>query len=306
MQTSYRKVGETASSRFDYEWKITNYIPVTQVSPDFFHPLFPQDILYLTLHESNSGDAALIKLYCRSAIWSPFGVTVWWNNEKLDNTMITSPSIISSSQAPILLSTLARKPFKTPGIESLWGTSFTIKASFLYPSNLVPGFNQNTLTSNIGLLLQDQSFLQNSCSRDFTLIAEDGKSVKIHSFILAATSSVMKAMLTMEPSKENQNREMMFKETPFHVLELFVKYVYSDNIDVAGLNLKCAIDAFMFSDQYDILGFKFQLETFISGNIKSQSDVRLAKEVVLNVDSTLIEAALKQFRSSVASDLKKE
>ena len=80
---------------------------------------------------------------------------------------------------------------------------------------------------------------------------------------------------------------MRFKRTPFHVLERFVEYPYSDNIELSRLDIKQATDLFMFADQCDIPGLKYFLQAFILCNINSESCAQLIKEIIGKTKPTI-------------------
>ena len=308
MQSVFNGFDKTlASTKFEYKWEVVDYFPAQLTSPDFSHPLFPRDVWYLELdpQEINwKGDSFYfgLKLFRKYELES---VIDQLNGYPPVRVMIYKDT---SCQLDILVhSNTDQRMFETRiyyNIKAVFGKSYTFKVVLVYPKNVLLSSAPQKLVDEVIRLAQDQHFLEDTSSRDFTLIAMDGQSVKVHSFLLAARSSVMKTMLMMDSTKEKQSRSMMLKETPFYVLEKFSEYVYSDIINFSNLDMKQAIDVFMFADQYDIPGFKSFSQDFISGNIKNASDARLVKEVVFKVDSTIIEESLKQFYSSTTSSSK--
>lgn len=305
MQNVFNGFDKTlASTKFEYQWEVVDYFPALLKSPEFSHPLFPRDVWCLEVGPqqvnwvANSSELA-IRLV-RKDEYKSMVDKICGNRAVRVSVDKDTSSCLDEFVAP----GSDKKVFewkKHYCMKDIIGTSFTFKVSLHYPQNVRLYSAPGNLVNEVTRLAQDQDFLQDTCSRDFTLIAMDDKSVKIHSFLLAARSSVMKAMLMTESTKEKQSRSIMFKETPFYVLQKFVEYVYSDIIDFPNLDMQQAIDIFMFADQYDIPGLKYFSETFISGNIKNASDARLVKEVVFKVDSTIIEGSLKQFYSSTTS-----
>ena len=297
MQSLLKKqVVTVCSSRFDFQWKIVDYYPEVIKSPDFCHPLFCNDVWCVQLDPPPSQftvSKTRIKLIPKEVSTTErIGVIFYWDErDKLRSTMHLPSNGEIVAEKDVL-----------DGYEGMVGSNFTIKISLLYPKESLPSPSRDKLVDEVTHLLKDQSFLQDVSSRDFTLISMDGKSsIKIHSLLLSAKSSVMRAMLRMESSKENKSRTIMFKETPFHVLERFVEYVYSDNIDFSRLDMRQAIDLFLFADQYDIPGLKYFMEAFISCNINSEFCAQLVKEVISKIDSTVIERALNRFYSSLDS-----
>lgn len=309
MQSVFSGFDKTlASTKFEYQWEVVDYFPALLTSPNFSHPLFPRDVWRLELQPQEMN-------------WNAntfyFGIKLLRKNESegLIHMLCGYPPVrvivykdTSCSLDQLVQSNTDKKVFETRdvcNVKETIGRSYTFKVVLVYPKNLLLNSAPQKLVDEVTRLTQDRHFLQDTSSRDFTLIAMDGKSVKIHSFLLAARSFAMKTMLMMDSTIENQSRSVMFKETPFYVLEKFVEYVYSDIINFPELDINQAIDVFMFADQYDISGLKYFSENFISGNIKNASDACLVKELVFKVHSPVIEGSLKQFYSSTTFSSKK-
>jgi len=285
------------------------------MSDDFSHPFFPKDVWFLKLDPPSSpyvsSDAVVMLVPKESTCTSKIGVRMEWSD--IERPLMCT--MFDPSRGAV-----AAKRNILNGYESMIGTNFIITVTLFYPRHLVDkSYTHERLMEEVARLLRDPSFKEDISSRDFTLVAGDGmSSVKVHSIILAARSSVLRAMLSMD-SQEKQNRRMVFQGTPFHVLENFVDYLYWDRIpsfssftfndrEQASLvsktmSMEQAIDLFIFSDQYDILGLKSCLEGVISCNIKNESSARQAKQVIAKIDSKAIEGALTRFLSPSSSSL---
>lgn len=301
MEFKLRTSGVTrCSSRYQFDWNIVDYFPESLVSPDFCHPFFPDDMWFLKLDAPSSPyvtSDAIIMLIPKAKTTTKIGVRIEWEGtEKPIMCTMVDPS----------RGAVAGKKQVINGFESMIGSSFCIKVILLYPRHLFHGSLDGTegIADEVRKLLLDPSFREDLSSRDFTLVSEDGKScIKVHGLLLSAKSSVMRAMLRMESSQEIINRRMVLKETPFHVLKRFVDFVYSDVIDYSGMEVKEAIDLFIFADQYDIPVLRKSLEGFISCNIHDESSARIANEVISKIDSQAIEGAVTRFLSSSSSRL---
>ena len=185
------------------------------------------------------------------------GFIVYWNNEKLHNRLV--------------LPTACKE----------YGYSFVVF---------------KPCEGNENLFLQDQSFLQDTSFKDLTLLSMDGRSVRAHSFILAAKSLLLKHHLSRLDSC--LMRTMIFKGIPFRVLERFVEFLYSDNIELSRLDMKQATDLFMFADHYDIPGLKYFLEAFILCKISSESCAQLIKEIIGKTKPRFMMRVLNHFQAS--------
>ena len=122
---------------------------------------------------------------------------------------------------------------------------------------------------------------------DWTIVSEEGERFPCHRNILAAKSSIMKAMFTTEM------REKEEKETKIHhnnqVVEAFVNYFYEGAVPqmVLGANLSSFL---ALSELYNLLPLKSQAEDLAIKNLNIENVVEIFSLAKIYNAEILLEA----------------
>ena len=122
---------------------------------------------------------------------------------------------------------------------------------------------------------------------DWTIVSEEGERFPCHRNILAAKSSIMKAMFTTEM------REKEEKETKIHhnnqVVEAFVNYFYEGAVPqmVLGANLSSFL---ALSELYNLLPLKSQAEDLAIKNLNIENVVEMFSLANIYKAKILLEA----------------
>lgn len=278
-----------STSKFEYEWKIKDYIPETILSDDFWHPYFPDDVWFLRLDPPTSAymlSEGMITLVPKNASTPKLAIQIDYNDSCLLRTLFEP-----SRQA-------IRASFRVEGSEKMIATSFTIKCFLCYPYKLCPEAVLSNVTRDVTRLLTDPQL--RSLAPDFLLVSSDGSSaVQVHRLLLAARSPVFKTLLSMD-SQERRSGRMQLKDTRIDTLTILSDFLYSDQFTLT--DVKQAIDLFLFADEYDFQRLKLEAETFISCNIVDARTADLASQLTGKVESAVISKAASRFLDTSSKD----
>ena len=122
-----------------------------------------------------------------------------------------------------------------------------------------------------------QHLYMNSNMSDVNVKSYGNKTFPCHKNILAARSNVFKKMFENKDFKENLMGEVMIEIDP-EPLTQFIKFIYTDVLELTALNQEQLIQLLAASHMYNIGLLKSRCEDYMSNNVSTDnvlSSIRL-------------------------------
>ncbi len=109
---------------------------------------------------------------------------------------------------------------------------------------------------------------------DFSIVVED-QSLWCHSAILAARSSVFRAMMSHRECEEWRLKRILMPDASHDVARAFLHFLYTDRLK-DKLDLEMALGLLRLADKYDVAHLKRLAERYVCDNLGPDNCSRYA------------------------------